>query len=158
MIEKKEISNEKALLIGVVRPGTTETIINEHLDELELLAETAGAEVVGRVTQKVSKINPSTFIGKGKAEQIISQAKELDVKLILFDDELSPAQIKNYHQLSDKIKVLDRSGLILDIFQKHARSRSFSGGNDLARAHGRMSAALSPSSGRWRARALSGRA
>ena len=116
MIEKKEISNEKALLIGVVRPGTTETIINEHLDELELLAETAGAEVVGRITQKVSKINPSTFIGKGKAEQIISQAKELDVKLILFDDELSPAQIKNYHQLSDKIKVLDRSGLILDIF------------------------------------------
>ena len=58
MIEKKEISNEKALLIGVVRPGTAETIINEHLDELELLAETAGAEVVGRVTQKVSKINP----------------------------------------------------------------------------------------------------
>ena len=102
MIEKKEISNEKALLIGVVRPGTTETIINEHLDELELLAETAGAEVVGRVTQKVSKINPSTFIGKGKAEQIISQAKELDVKLILFDDELSPAQIKNYHHLRKK--------------------------------------------------------
>ena len=132
MIENKEISNEKALLVGVIIPGTTDTIIHEHLDELELLAETAGAEVVGRVTQKVSKINPSTFIGKGKAEQIINQAKEMDVKLILFDDELSPAQIKNYHQMSEKIKVLDRSGLILDIFQKHARSKEATTQVDLA--------------------------
>ena len=132
MIENKEISNEKALLVGVIIPGTTDTIIHEHLDELELLAETAGAEVVGRVTQKVSKINPATFIGKGKAEQIIAQAKEMDVKLILFDDELSPAQIKNYHQMSEKIKVLDRSGLILDIFQKHARSKEATTQVDLA--------------------------
>ena len=132
MIENKEISNEKALLVGVIIPGTTDTIIHEHLDELELLAETAGAEVVGRVTQKVSKINPATFIGKGKAEQIIDQAKEMDVKLILFDDELSPAQIKNYHQMSEKIKVLDRSGLILDIFQKHARSKEATTQVDLA--------------------------
>ncbi len=132
MIENKEISNEKALLVGVIIPGTTDTIIHEHLDELELLAETAGAEVVGRVTQKVSKINPATFIGKGKAEQIIAQAKEMDVKLILFDDELSPAQIKNYHQMSEKIKVLDSSGLILDIFQKHARSKEATTPVDLA--------------------------
>ena len=132
MIENKEISNEKALLVGVIIPGTTNTIIHEHLDELELLAETAGAEVIGRVTQKVSKINPATFIGKGKADQIITQAKELDVKLILFDDELSPAQIKNYHQMSEKIKVLDRSGLILDIFQKHARSKEATTQVDLA--------------------------
>ena len=132
MIDKKEISDEKALLIGVIRHGTTETIINEHLDELELLAETAGAEVIGRITQKVSKINPSTFIGKGKAQQIIRQAKELGAKLILFDDELSPAQIKNYHQLSEKIKVLDRSGLILYIFQKHARSKEATTQVDLA--------------------------
>ena len=132
MIVNKEISNEKALLVGVIIPGTTDTIIHEHLDELELLAETAGAEVVGRVTQKVSKINPATFIGKGKAEQIIDQAKEMDVKLILFDDELSPAQIKNYHQMSEKIKVLDRSGLILDIFQKHARSKEATTQVDLA--------------------------
>ncbi|MBI89270.1 MAG: GTPase HflX [Candidatus Marinimicrobia bacterium] len=123
MIEKREILDEKALLVGVIQPGLTEIIIDEHLDELELLAKTAGASVVGRITQKLSKINPSTFIGKGKAKQIIMQAKELDSKLILFDDELSPAQIKNYHHLSDEIKVLDRSGLILDIFQKHARSK-----------------------------------
>ena len=119
MIERDAVDREKALLVGVIRPGLTETTIHEHLNELELLADTAGAEVVGRITQKISRINPSLFLGKGKAEKMINQAQELDVKLILFDDELSPAQIKNYHKLSDKIKVLDRSGLILDIFQKH---------------------------------------
>ena len=132
MIEKKEIVNEKTIIIGVIQSGQTDEIINEHLDELELLAETAGAEVVGRITQKVSKINSATFIGKGKANQIISQAKELDVKLIIFDDELSPGQIKNYHNLSDKIKVLDRSGLILDIFRKHARTKEATTQVDLA--------------------------
>ena len=123
MIERKEILNERTIIIGVIKPGDTDETINEHLDELELLAQTAGAEVVGRITQKISKINSATFIGKGKADQIIAQAKELEVKLIIFDDELSPGQIKNYHNLSDKIKVLDRSGLILDIFRKHARTK-----------------------------------
>jgi len=123
MIERKEILNERTIIIGVIKPGDTDETINEHLDELELLAQTAGAEVVGRITQKISKINSATFIGKGKANQIIAQAKELEVKLIIFDDELSPGQIKNYHNLSDKIKVLDRSGLILDIFRKHARTK-----------------------------------
>jgi len=132
MIEKKEIINEKAMLIGVIKPGNTEGMIKEHLDELELLAETAGAEVVGRVTQRVAKINPATFIGKGKANQIIEQSKELEVRLIIFDDELSPAQIKNYHKISEKVKVLDRSGLILDIFQKHARTKEASTQVDLA--------------------------
>ena len=132
MIEKKEIVNEKTIIIGVIQSGQTDEIINEHLDELELLAETAGAEVVGRITQKLLKINSATFIGKGKANQIISQAKELDVKLIIFDDELSPGQIKNYHNLSDKIKVLDRSGLILDIFRKHARTKEATTQVDLA--------------------------
>jgi GTP-binding protein HflX len=107
-------------------------MIKEHLDELELLAQTAGAEVVGRITQRVSKINPATFIGKGKADQIIEQSKELDVKLIIFDDELSPGQIKNYHKISENIKVLDRSGLILDIFQKHARTKEATTQVDLA--------------------------
>ena len=123
MIERKEILNERTIIIGVIKPGDTDETINEHLDELELLAQTAGAEVVGRITQKISKINSATFIGKGKADQIIAQAEELEVKLIIFDDELSPGQIKNYHNLSDKIKVLDRSGLILDIFRKHARTK-----------------------------------
>ena len=132
MIKKKEITNEKALLIGVIKPGNTDEMIKEHLDELELLAQTAGAEVVGRITQRVSKINPATFIGKGKANQVIDQSKELDVRLIIFDDELSPAQIKNYHKISEDIKVLDRSGLILDIFRKHARTKEATTQVDLA--------------------------
>jgi len=132
MIERNDVNQEKALLVGVIQPGTTESQIHEHLDELELLAETAGAKIAGRITQRVSKINPATFIGKGKAEEILNQAKELDVKLILFDDELSPGQIKNYHKISDSVKVLDRSGLILDIFQKHAKTKEARTQVDLA--------------------------
>ena len=110
----------------------TESLIHEHLDELELLAETAGAKIAGRITQRVSKINPATFIGKGKAEELLNQAKELDVKLIVFDDELSPGQIKNYHKISENVKVLDRSGLILDIFHKHAKTKEARTQVDLA--------------------------
>ena len=72
---------------------------------------------------KVSKINPATLIGAGKAKQIISQAEGIGAKIIIFDDELSPAQIKNYHKMSKNIKILDRNGLILDIFKKHARTK-----------------------------------
>ena len=123
MFEHAEINSEEAFLIGVIKPGTLINNVKEQLDELELLAETAGAKVIAKITQKVSKINPATFIGKGKAKQIIEQAKELGVKIIIFDDELSPAQIKNYHRLSKGIKVIDRSNLILDIFRKHARTK-----------------------------------
>ena len=132
MIEKLSVDREKALLIGVIRHGIMENIVHEHLDELELLADTAGAKVIGRITQKVSRINAATFIGKGKAQQVIDQAELLGANLILFDDELSPAQIKNYHKIARGIKVLDRSGLILDIFQKHARTKEARTQVDLA--------------------------
>ena len=132
MIERNNVGQEKALLVGVIQPGMTESQIHEHLDELELLAETAGAKIAGRITQRVSKINPATFIGKGKAEELLNQAKELDVKLIVFDDELSPGQIKNYHKISENVKVLDRSGLILDIFHKHAKTKEARTQVDLA--------------------------
>jgi|TARA_B100001971_G_scaffold198570_1_gene208346 GTP-binding protein HflX len=132
MIERNNVGQEKALLVGVIQPGVTESQIHEHLDELELLAETAGAKIAGRITQRVSKINPATFIGKGKAEELLNQAKELGVKLIVFDDELSSGQIKNYHKISENVKVLDRSGLILDIFQKHAKTKEARTQVDLA--------------------------
>ncbi len=132
MIERNNVGQEKALLVGVIQPGMTESQIHEHLDELELLAETAGAKIAGRITQRVSKINPATFIGKGKAEELLNQAKELGVKLIVFDDELSSGQIKNYHKISENVKVLDRSGLILDIFQKHAKTKEARTQVDLA--------------------------
>ena len=132
MIERDTVEKEKALLVGAIQPGMTEAIIHEHLDELELLADTAGAEIVGRITQRVSKIDAATFIGKGKADELLKQAQELGVKLILFDDELSPGQIKNYHKISENVKVLDRSGLILDIFQKHAKTKEAQTQVDLA--------------------------
>ena len=88
---------------------------------------------MGHVTQKLSRINPSFFLGTGKAEQIINQAKELGVSLIIFDDELSPAQIKNYSNLAKDMKVIDRSALILDIFNQHAQTKEAKTQVELAR-------------------------
>ena len=126
MLDYKTINNEEAILVGVVQNQVKEDLVKEHLDELELLAETAGAKVIGRVTQKISKINPATFLGKGKATQLITKAKEIKAKIIIFDQELTPAQIKNYHKLTKKVKVIDRSGLILDIFKRHAKTKEAS--------------------------------
>ncbi len=123
MIERESIVHEKAVLVGVILPGMTQALIEEHLDELSLLAQTAGAEVVGRYIQRRERVNPTYFIGKGKAQQIVQQAQELDVQLIIFDDELSPSQIRNFLKLAESIKVMDRTGIILDIFQRHAKTR-----------------------------------
>ena len=124
MATKRNLGNrERTLLVGVIHRTNTEEIIAEHLEELTLLADTAGAEVVGSITQKIQKINPVYYIGKGKAEQVVHQAKELDIGLIIFDDDLSPAQTKNYHKICGEIKVIDRSALILDIFKKHALTK-----------------------------------
>ena len=118
---------ERAILVGVIQGKLDENIIDGHLDEMELLADTAGAMVVGRVTQRLNTINPAYFVGKGKAEQIINQAKELGVSLVIFDEDLSPAQTKNFQSLSEDVKidvkVIDRSALILDIFRKHAKTK-----------------------------------
>ena len=96
MIERVSVAHEKAVLVGVILPGMTKALMEEHLDELSLLAQTAGAEVVGRYIQRRDRINPTYFIGKGKAQQIVQQSQELDVQLIIFDDELSPSQIRNF--------------------------------------------------------------
>jgi len=123
-LDRTEIrKSEKAFLIGVLHGNQTAEVVKEHLDELKQLAETAGAMVVGQITQNLRKINPQYFIGKGKARQIIEQAKTLDVELIIFDDELNPGQVKNFLQLAKNIKIIDRNGLILDIFRKHAQTR-----------------------------------
>ena len=115
--------SENAFLVGVSYGDQTTEVVKEHLSELKMLAETAGAKVVGQITQKLRKINPQYFIGKGKALQIIEQAKILNVKLIIFDDELNPGQVKNFLRLAKNIKIIDRNGLILDIFRKHAQTR-----------------------------------
>jgi len=113
---------DKALIVGIILTNNN-IDKNNHLSELSMLAETAGVKVLGKITQKLSRINPAFYVGKGKANQVVEQAKVLDANLIIFDEELSPAQIKNYHKLAKEIKVLDRSALILDIFKKHAKTR-----------------------------------
>ena len=114
---------DKALLVGIVLPHNNKTDIDNHLSELNMLAYTAEVKVVGKITQNLSKINPAFYVGKGKANQVVEQAKMLEANLIIFDEDLTPAQIKNYHKLAKEIKVIDRSALILDIFKKHAKTR-----------------------------------
>jgi GTP-binding protein HflX len=118
----KEVK-ERAILVGAIHGSADEFDVRDQLEELSLLASTAGANVVGSVTQKLVSINPAYFIGKGKAEQVVHQARELGVDLVIFNDELSPAQTKNFQKLDSNIKIIDRSALILDIFKKHAKTR-----------------------------------
>ncbi|MDZ7724738.1 MAG: GTPase HflX [candidate division KSB1 bacterium] len=113
---------EQAIIVGMVRPDQDRHQVNEYLDELELLADTAGALVIERVVQSRQKINPAYMLGRGKVQELAQMAKYLDADLVIFDDDLSPAQVKNIESLI-KVKLLDRSGLILDIFAKHARTR-----------------------------------
>jgi GTP-binding protein HflX len=108
--------------VTVVRAGTPEWLAEDHLDELEALADTAGAEVVGRVAQPRMKPDPATFIGAGKVSEVAKLAAEEEAGLVVFDDDLSPVQVRNLEQKL-KRKVLDRSGLILDIFARRARTR-----------------------------------
>ena len=122
-MQELDLKQEKALMVGVIHGEVDEASAYEHLEELELLAVTAGAEVVGQITQRLNKLNPQFLVGKGKADQIVEQAKELDAQLIIFDDDLSPAQAKNFMNLTDNLKVIDRSAIILDIFRQHAKSR-----------------------------------
>ena len=98
---------DRALLIGIILPNIYKDDVKNHLDELKMLAQTANVDILGVFTQKVQRINSAFYIGKGKAQQVIDQAKLLGANVIIFDDELSPAQIKNYHKLAKKIKVID---------------------------------------------------
>lgn len=112
---------EKAVIISVIRKGSDRAVSDEHLDELEFLVQTAGAEIIERFVQELAKPNSSTMVGSGKAEEIKEYIKENSVNLAIFDDDLSPVQVRNLEKIFE-VKVIDRSGLILDIFVKHART------------------------------------
>lgn len=115
---------EKAVLVGVAlqSTGTTYDRMCEYLDELSFLAETAGAETVKIFTQNLDKPVHATFIGKGKLEEIKIYTEENEVDMVIFDDELSPTQLRNIEGIFKGIKVLDRTNLILDIFASRART------------------------------------
>ena len=123
-MQKNNDKREKAFLVGVILKGSSRVQIEEQLEELKFLASTAGADIIGKFTQNRSRPDPATFIGKGKAETIINQASELDCNLIIFNDDISPTQIKNLQKIAgETTKVIDRTGLILDIFTKHAKTK-----------------------------------
>jgi GTPase len=121
MIELAQSGKEKCILVGVPTRSNLKTAVDESLSELALLADTAGAEVVGRITQDRDRPEPATFIGKGKVEELHRRIMEEKIPLVIFDDDLSPAQVRNLERLME-CKVLDRSGLILDIFASRAKS------------------------------------
>ena len=114
---------EKAVLIGLITPDVTKDQAYEYLDELAFLADTAGAKPVRNFTQKLPHPDNKTFLGKGKIEEVRLYAEENEIKLIIFDDDLSPSQIRNIEKIfGEDTKVLDRSNLILDIFASRAQT------------------------------------
>lgn len=113
---------ERAVLVGApLKRGTDRHHVAEHLEELEHLADTAGAAVVGTLTQQLDRPDPATYIGRGKVEELKALVAETQASLVIFDDELSPAQGKNLEGELGK-RVIDRAELILDIFAVRARS------------------------------------
>jgi len=121
MIEEKSLEVEKTVLVGIINSHQDAEKSKEYLDELAFLAYTAGGEVMQRFTQKIELPNPKTFIGTGKIEALASYVHENDISTVIFDDELTPAQQGNIEKML-KIKVLDRTGLILDIFAQRAQT------------------------------------
>jgi GTP-binding protein HflX len=112
---------ESCILVGVITSEIDEVIANEHLDELEFLAETAGAITHTKFLQKLPYPNPRTYVGSGKLEEIKQYMKAMDIDMVIFDDELSPSQLRNIERELE-CKVLDRTILILDIFASRART------------------------------------
>lgn len=124
MIEKKTtslVSRERAVLIGLFGPDVPKWLASEYLDELMLLADTAGAETVEKLLQNRPHPDPATYIGKGKLTQLKQLVLEREADLLLFDDDLTATQIRNIEK-GTKVKVLDRSGIILDIFASRAKT------------------------------------
>lgn len=123
MIDQKEAISEKAVLIGVITQQQDEAKATEYLDELEFLTSTAGGVAVKRFVQKMEKPNPKTFLGAGKLEEVRDYIHSNNIGTAIFDDELSPAQLRNIEKILD-CKILDRTNLILDIFAQRAQTSS----------------------------------
>jgi len=113
---------ERIVVVGVVFPWLSADAVDEDLDELALLVDTAGADVVDRVVQRRDRPDPATFLGRGKAEELHLLCEHLDVDTVVFDDELSPAQQRNLEKILGRTAI-DRTAVILDIFAQNARSQ-----------------------------------
>ena len=119
IIEKE--SSERAVLVGLITPRQSEERANEYLDELAFLADTAGAVTERRFLQRMNQANSRTFVGKGKLEEIRQYIEDNDIGMVIFDDDLSSKQVANIER-ELKVKILDRTSLILDIFAKRAQT------------------------------------
>ena len=113
---------DRTLVVAVVTKGTNRVATDENLAELKLLCQTAGCEVVLQMTQELSKISNATCVGSGKVAEIIDLIKARDLQLVVFDDELTPMQSRNLTRELN-IKVMDRSGIIIEIFANHAKTQ-----------------------------------
>ena len=114
-------TTERAVLVGLITPQQGEAKVQEYLDELAFLADTAGAHTVARFTQKLDYPNPRTFVGKGKLDEIKAYVEANEVGMVIFDDDLSTKQVSNIEK-ELQVKILDRSSLILDIYAKRAQT------------------------------------
>jgi GTP-binding protein HflX len=121
MIDLVKEKRERAIVVGVATRNTTKQQEEEYLDELVLLADTAGADVLHKILQVKDKFDSAYYIGKGKVELLAQMCKDDDISLVIFDDDLSPAQVRNLEEMIER-KILDRSGLILDIFASRAKT------------------------------------
>ncbi len=119
-------ADESAILVGVAIKGKEAAwTLEDSLAELERLSETAGFQVVGVLEQKLDRPNPATLIGSGKVEELVALRADTGAQVVIFDEELSPAQQREIERAigDPNVKVLDRTALILDIFAQHARTR-----------------------------------
>ncbi len=121
MIEKPNLDLEKAILVGIISPKQTKEILDEYLDELSFLTFTAGGTVVKRFTQRLESPDPKFLVGKGKIEELYYYVKNHSINSVIFDDELTPTQQLNIEKYL-KTKIVDRTGLILDIFAQRAKT------------------------------------
>jgi len=121
LIENKKIEYENTVIIGVINKNQSESIVKDYLDELTFLSETAGGVVKKRFVQKLESPNPKTFIGSGKITEVQAYNKKNDISSVIFDDELSPTQQGNLERIL-RCKIIDRTGLILDIFAQRAQT------------------------------------
>ena len=120
-LSKDKESSERAVIIGLITPQQNEAKAREYLDELEFLADTAGAVTVRKFTQKVNGADSRTFVGKGKLEEIRQYVEDNEIGMAIFDDDLTAKQVANIEK-ELKIKILDRTSLILDIFARRAQT------------------------------------
>jgi GTP-binding protein HflX len=124
MYETNSDGRERTLLIGLVVPGLPRPVVEEHLDELERLVDTAGGEIVGREIQERTKPAAATLVGRGFLQRIADRCVDEDVVSLVFDEDLTASQVRNIEsEIPDDVKVLDRAAVILDIFALRARSR-----------------------------------